>query len=142
MPGAKSRGDGAEISGNYNELYVPDAKDVRSKRIADLEMKVAGRIGALLVKKYNNRKWKVNIDLTGGMLVISCDSISNHMGYHIHTRERTMHQLEVKAVMAAGEILERHELSRNKRFDADQFEHLIRDRYDNVITPDSKPEPI
>ena len=53
-----------------------------------------------------------------------------------------MHQLEVKAVMAAGEILERHELSRNKRFDADQFEHLIRDRYDNVITPDSKPEPI
>ena len=65
MPGAKSRGDGAEISGNYNELYVPDAKDVRSKRIADLEMKVAGRIGALLVKKYNNRQWKVNIDLPG-----------------------------------------------------------------------------
>ena len=142
VPGAKNKGDGESITGNFNELYVPDTKDIRAKRIADLEMKIAGRIGSKLVTKYNNRQWKVNIDLAGGMLVISCDSISNHMGYHIHTRGRTIHELEARAVMAAGEILERHALSRNKLFNPDGFEGLIRDAYDNVITSDSAAEPI
>ncbi len=142
VPGAKNRGDGANITGNFNELYLASATDLREKRLAQLELKLAGRIGAKLVAKYNNRQWKVNIDLAGGILVISCDSISNHMGYHIHTRGRTVHQLEARAVMAAGEILERHALSRNKLFNPDGFEGLIRDRYDNVITPDSAAEPI
>jgi hypothetical protein len=142
VPGAKSAGDGSAVTGNFNELYVPEAKDIRAKRIAQLEMAVAGRIGAKLVSKYNNRQWKVNIDLAGGMLIISCDSISNHMGYHIHTRGRTIHELETRSVMAAGEILERHELARSKQFNPDKFEGLIRDRFDNVITPDSAPEPI
>jgi hypothetical protein len=142
VPGAKSKGDGENVTGNFNELYVPEAKDIRSKRIAELEMKVAGRIGAKLVRTYNNRQWKVNIDLTGGMLVISCDSVSNHMGYHIHTRGRTVHELEQRSIMAAGEILERHAMARSKHFNPDKFEGLIRDVYDNVITSDSVPEPI
>jgi len=142
MPGAKSRGDGEAVTGNFNELYVPEAKNVRAAKLAKLEMKVAGRIGALLVRRYNNRQWKVQIDLAGGLLIISCDSISNHKGYHIHTRGRTMHQLEARSVVAAGEILERHDLSRNKLFNPDKVEGLIRDQFDNVITPDSAAEPI
>ena len=142
VPGAKNKGDGSEVTGNFNELYVPEARDIRAKRIAQLEMKVAGRIGAKLVSKYNNRQWKVQIDLKGGMLIISCDSVSNHMGYHIHTRGRTIHELESRSIMAAGEILERHALSRNKQFNPDGFEGLLRDQFDNVITPDSAPEPI
>ncbi len=142
VPGVRNRGDGENVTGNFNELYLESQKDLRSKRIAKLEMKIAGRIGAKLVRKYNNRQWKVQIDLAGGMLIIACDSISNHKGYHIHTRGRTIHQLEARALQAAGEILERHALSRNKIFNPDNFEGLIRDQFDNVITPDSVAEPI
>ena len=141
-PNSRSKGDGENITGNFNELYLASANDLREKRLANLEMKLAGRIGSKLVAKYNNRQWKVNIDLAGGILVISCDSVSNHMGYHIHTRGRTVHELEQRSVMAAGEILERHALTRNKLFNPDGLEGLIRDAYDNVITPDSAPERI
>ena len=142
VPGAKTRGDGEAITGNFNELYVPDAKDIRAAKLAKLEMKIAGRIGALLVSKYNNRQWKVQIDLANGMLIIACDSVSNHKGYHIHTHGRTVHELETRSVAAAGEILERHALSRKRQFNADNLEGLIRDQFDNVITADSKAEPI
>ena len=142
VPGAKNRGDGDAITGNFNEIYIPEPEDFRSKRVAELEMKIAGRIGAKLVQKYNNRQWKVNIDLKGGLLIIACDSVSNTKGYHIHTRGRTIHDLEEQSLKAAGEILERHALSRNKLFNPDNFEGLIRDSHDNVITPDSKAEPI
>lgn len=142
MPGAKSKGDGENITGNFNEVDLAPASDLRERRIAQLEMKVAGRIGALLVRKYNNRQWKVQINLAGGILIIACDSVSNTKGYHIHTRGRTIHELEKRAVAAAGEILERHALSRDKLFNPDKLEGLIRDQFDNVITPDSKAEPI
>ncbi len=139
---SRGKGDGQKINGNFNELYLSPASDLREKRLAKLEMKVAGRIGAKLVAKYNNRQWKVQIDLAGGMLIIGCDSVSNEKGYHIHTRGRTIHQLEQRALEAAGEILERHELARSKLFNPDHYEGLIRDQFDNVITPDSEPEPI
>lgn len=142
VPGAKNKGDGENVTGDFNDVYLAPASDLREKRIAALELKVAGRIGAKLVRKYNNRQWKVQIDLANGMLIIACDSVSNHKGYHIHTRGLTIHQLEARSVQAAGEILERHELSRNKHFNPDHYEGLIRDQFDNVITPDSAAEPI
>ena len=55
---------------------------------------------------------------------------------------RTLHDLEERAVKAGGEILERHQLTRAKLFDADIVETLDRDFMDNVITPDSAAEPI
>ena len=141
-PHDKSKGTGEAITGDYNELYVPEEKHFRTKAVAEKEMQIAGAIGKRLVAKYNNRQWKVQIDLEGGVLIISCDSVSNHKGYHIHTHGRTIHELEERSVQAAGEILERHHLSRLRQFNPDGYEGLIRDQFDNVITPDSAAEPI
>ena len=142
VPGAKNKGNGVDITGNFNELYLALANDLREKHLAKLEMKIAGRIGAKLVARYNNRQWKVIVDLKGGMLIIACDSISNEKGYHIHTRGLSIHELEKRSLQAAGEILERHTLARSKKFNPDNLEGLIRDQFDNVIAPDSAAEPI
>ena len=55
---------------------------------------------------------------------------------------RTLHELGERALQAAGEILERHAVTRSKLFNPDNLEGLIRDQFDNVITPDSAAEPI
>ena len=138
VPGSH-QGTGEGITGNFNEIEVYDADH---ERRAKQEMAIAGAIGAALVKAYNNRQWKVIVDEENQMLVIGCDSISNVKGYHIHMIGRTIHELQERAVAAAGEILERHAVSRSKKFDPDNFETMIRDQFDNVITPDSAAEPI
>ena len=138
VPGSHS-GTGEGITGNFNEIEVYDADH---ERRAKKEMSIASYIGAALVKAYNNRQWKVIVDEENQLLIIGCDSISNVKGYHIHMIGRTIHELQERAVLAAGEILERHAVSRSKQFDPDNFETMIRDQYDNVITPDSAAEPI
>ena len=81
------------------------------------------------------------VDVAGGMMIIGCDSISNYKGYHIHLN-KTIDELEKRAVMAAGEILERHGVSRSKRFDPDIIETLARNAQDEVIAADAEAEPI
>lgn len=136
---SRSKGDGSIITGNFNEIKVVDADH---EEVAKEQMRIAQAVGARLVKAYNNRQWKVIVDIKGGLLIIGCDSISNTKGYHIHMKGVPLNELEDRAVMAAGEILERHNLSRFKLFDPEIVEDLPRDLQDNVIAPDSAPEPI
>ena len=135
----RSKGDGSIITGDFNEIKVVDADH---EEVAKEQLRIARAIGARLVKAYNNRQWKVIVDIKGGMLIIGCDSLSNEKGYHIHMANRTLHDLEEQAVRAAGEILERHDVSRLVGFNPDTIETMPRDVYDNVIGPDSAPEPI
>lgn len=136
---SKNKGDGSVITGDYNKIDIVDADYID---VAKQQYSIAQAIGAKLVAAYNNRQWKVIVDVKNGMLIIACDSVSNDKGYHIHMPGRTLHELQQRAVKAAGEILERHALERSKKFDADKLETLIRDQYGNVLTPDSAPEPI
>ena len=136
---ASHKGDGEGITGDFNEIIIVDGDHIA---VAKEEVRIANAIGKKLVSTYNNRQWKVQIDLKGCMLIIGCDSISNVKGYHIHTIGRTLHDLEDLAVKAAGEILERHNISRHKLFNPDNIEGLVRDQFDNVITPDSAAEQI
>lgn len=133
------KGDATSVNANYNEIEIFDPD---FERRAKKEMSIANTIGAVLVSTYKNRQWKVIVDEENQMLIIGCDSVSNLKGYHIHMMGRTVHDLQEEAVKAAGEILERHQISRSRDYNPDKFETLIRDRYDNVITPDSKAEPI
>ena len=133
------QGTGEGVTRDFNQIEVVDAGfEARAKK----EMTMANAIGAVLVAKYNNREWKVIVDIEGGLLIIGCDSISNEKGYHIHIAGRTIQQLEQRALFAAGEILERHNLARSKGYNIDKFETLARDAHDNVITLDSAAEPI
>jgi hypothetical protein len=138
LPGSHS-GDGLTVTGDFNEFERYDADH---EKVSKEQMRVAQAIGAKLVKHYPNRQWKVIVDLKNCILIIACDSVSNLKGYHIHTIGRTLHDLEELSVKAAGEILERHAITRDKQFNPDNLEGLIRDQFDNVITPDSAAEPI
>jgi hypothetical protein len=124
---------------DYNEILPEDDHSVRK---AKLEAWIARQIGTNLMKIYDQREWKVIVDLENQMLIIGCDSISNHKGYHIKMLHRTIEELQRRAIFAAGEILERHNISRQRKFDPDVLETLPRDRFDNVISTDSKAEPI
>jgi len=137
-PGAQ-QGTGEGVKSDFNTIEIFDADHQRREQY---NMRLAKIIGTALVQKYNNREWKVIADIENGIVIVACDSISNEKGYHIHTAGRTIQQLCEKAVMAAGEILERHELARSKGFNVDHYETLTRDARDNVITPDSVAEPI
>ena len=138
LPSTVKRGP-ETVWGDYNEINPDDSEDERK---AKLEQWIAMRVGSKLMKTYNQREWKVIVDIPNQMLIIACDSISNYKGYHIHMIGRTIDELERRAIMAAGEILERHNVSRSKRFDADILENLPRDSLDNVIAPDAEPEPV
>jgi hypothetical protein len=136
---SRSKGDGSIITGNFNKIVDENSENAF---VAMEEMRIAKAISTRLVRAYNNRQWKINVDIKGGMLIIACDSISNNKGYHIHMKSVPLHELEEKAVRAAGEILERHGLSRLVGFNADTYEDLPRDLQDNVIGPDSMAEAI
>lgn len=125
---------GREITDDFNEISVFELGSVKR---AKLEMWIAKNIGTALVKHYPNRQWGVRVDLEGYMVIVTCDSISLRKGYHIHMLNRSIGQLCDRAKEAAGEILERHGVSRSRKFDADILEALPRDVQDEVVANDS-----
>jgi hypothetical protein len=137
LPGTK-RGP-ETVWADYNEINLDDTMDERK---AKLEQWIAMRIGKKLMEAYNQREWKVMVDVENQMLIVACDSICNFKGYHLHLNKYTMDELEQRAIMAAGEILERHNVSRSRNFNPDHLETLARDAFDSVISADSTPEPV
>ena len=138
--GMGRRGDDDGTLGvDYNTIEPTDTMD---ERRAKVEAWIAKQVGMELMRKYDQREWKVIVDIENQMLIVACDSISNHKGYHIKMLHRTIDELQKCAVEAAGEILERHNIARSRRIDPDVFETAVRDAFDNVITADSAAEPI
>lgn len=130
-----SRGKfGREVEVDYNEINLLESDTTKRAKI---EMWIAKNIGDHIIKTYPNREWGVRVNIEGRLVIITCDSLSSEKGYHIHMQGRTIHQLQAKSLNAAGEILERHGITRNKHIDEDIFETLKRDSGDNVITEDS-----
>jgi len=123
---------------DYNQIEVEDSEDERK---AKLEQWIAKRIGTELMKAYNQREWKVIVDIPGRMVIIGCDSVCNYKGYHIRMEHRSIEEIIQRAKMAAGEILERHNVSRSKRFDAAALDAFARDARDSIIGPDAAAEP-
>jgi hypothetical protein len=125
---------GREITDDFNEISIFELDGVKR---AKLEMWIAKDIGTTLVKHYPNRQWGVRVDLEGKMVIVTCDSVSLTKGYHIHMLNRSIGQLCDRAKQAAGEILERHGVTRSRKFDADIIETLKRDFRDEVVAEDS-----
>lgn len=128
---------GREVTDDFNEISIFELGTVKR---AKLEMWIAKNIGTVLVKHYPNRQWGVRVDLQGQMIIVTCDSVSLTKGYHIHMLNRTIGELSNRAIKAAGEILERHGLTRTRSFDADILETLKRDFQDEVVANDSDAE--
>lgn len=131
--------DDGTLGKDYNTIEPTDTID---ERRAKVEAWIAKQIGTKLMQTYDQREWKVIVDIENQMLIVACDSISNHKGYHIKMLYQTIDELQKRAVMAAGEILERHNVARSRKFNPDTLETLQRDAFDNVVTADSAAEPI
>lgn len=127
------------VHGDYNYVDVMESKDSKT---AKLEMWIAKALGTRLANTYPNRQWGVSVNTEGGTVIILCPSLSTEKGYFLHMKNYNLRRLEERAVIAAGEILERHGLSRNRHFDADILETLDRDIKDQVIATDSAPDPL
>ncbi len=133
MPNGRGK-FGREVTADYNEINYLELDEIKQ---AKLEMWIAKNIGDTLTRCYRNREWGIRVDLEGQIVVITCDSLSAEKGYFMHMAQKNIHDLQEQAKKAAGEILERHGVSRSRGFDADIFETLDRDLRDNVITDDS-----
>lgn len=129
----------SRIITDYNTVEITEGIDAK---IALSEQQIAQRVGTALVAAYDQRQWKVIVNLETQILIVACDSICNFKGYHIHMMGRTIEELVEKAKMGAGEILERHELARTRKFNPEIFDGLDRDSRHSVIAPDSAPEPV
>jgi len=124
---------------DYNTIELSDSADAAT---ATSEQQIARKVGMALMKKYDQRQWKVTVNLETQMLIVGCDSICNYKGYHIHMMGRTIGELVEKALKGAGEILERHNLSRSRKFNPEILNELARDSRHSVIAPDAAAEPI
>ena len=132
-------GMGKEVVDDYNEIHVMELESVKQ---AKLESWMGKAVGTVLMNKYPNRQWGVQVDLEGQMIMIMCPSVSHEKGYYISMVGRCLNDLQTEAIRAAGEILERYNLSRERHFNPDVFETLDRDLSDEVISSDAAPEPI
>ena len=121
---------------DYNTLVLNEEDDIWQ---AKKERMLAQTIGTVLIRKYPGRQWGVQVDLTGGMMNIQCPSLSLEKAYYVSLAGRTVHDLEKRATKAAGQILERYGLSRNKNFDPDIIETLDRNYKDEVVSIDAAP---
>lgn len=122
---------------DYNGVVIGEETQRRER--AQVEFWIAKQLGTSLARVYPNRQWRVNVDSANEIIVVGCDSVSMEKGYHIHMRNRNIHELQQRAIKAAGEILERHNISRRNAFNPEHLETLKRDVRDNVIAPDAAP---
>lgn len=121
---------------DYNAINEQNSHEAA---IAAMEYYYAKAIGTALMRTYRNRNWQVDVDIRNQMVVIGAPDLSKVKGYYLPIRQDTLAKLIDRAKNAAGEILERYNLSRALNVPADSFEMLSRDRRDEVHTRDSAP---
>lgn len=116
--------------------------DNAGTRLEKAESWIARNIGNALEKAYPDRDWRITVDAINGIVMIQAPLIEAEKGYFMHMKNKTIHDLERQAVKAAGEVLERFNLTRNKRWNPEHLEDLTRDARGNAIGPDSNAESI
>jgi hypothetical protein len=126
-----------EITKDYNTIFFHEDDDARTEKI---EMWIAKQLGTALVKAYPGYEWSVHVDAIGGVICVVNPSVSTLKGYHLHMKGDTVQDLQIRAVEAGGEILERYGLRRGK-VDVAAIENLDRiGPHEEAITADSDGE--
>ena len=113
-----------------NLIEVADqATFVQYRRQAEIER----RVGSALMKTYPTRDWYVDSDVYGGVLEVKCSSISMKYGMIVHLHYST-EEVVKRAVKAAGELLERFRLGRQRLNKGTDEGDLQRNAMGEVIT--------
>jgi hypothetical protein len=114
---------------DYNAVNEANSHEAK---LAAMEYYYAKAIGAHLMRRFRNREWVVDVDIRNEMVIIGCPELSKVKGYYLPMRRDTLQVLQERAYRAAGEILERYNVSRALDVDPDSFEMLPRDFRDEV----------
>ena len=114
---------------DMNGVVIGEDKNADTMR---MEYWVAKQLGEAIMAKFQNRQWSVDVDIENQVIVISCPSLSKRMGYKLLFKNRTVKQLVVESMRAAGEILERYGVSRDRIVDPMSLEGFDRDVRDDV----------
>lgn len=128
-------GDKGRVITDFN---APQADETGfSEDHVRFEYWMAKQIGTKLMETYPARQWHVDCDCRNQVIIISCPSVSKTRGYRLHMKRDTMKQLLPRCVKAAGEILERHNVTRGRIIDPQTLDAFERDVQDNVVSPDA-----
>jgi hypothetical protein len=127
----------AQTVRDYNAMDDIGGMNAAEVNLAQYEFYTAQKIGVKLMQAYPQRKWGVAVNASVGSVAVTCPSLHATHGMVIHMAGKNLHDLEVAAVRAAGEILERFGISRQRVFDPLTIENLKRDFRGDAVTADS-----
>ena len=125
---------GREPERDYNEINMFDSETAKQAKI---ESWIAKQVGTKLAEKFPQREWGVKVDVQGQMVIIICETVSLTRGYHIKMGGRTIQELCEFSIEAGAEILERHGITRDRKYNADTTEAMIRDAKGDMIGGDN-----
>jgi len=114
---------------DFNSPQEGESFEEKAKAV---EFWLAKQIGGDLAKVYPNRDWTVDVDSRNQSIVISCPTLSSRMGYRINMRRDTIAELLPRCRRAAGEILERYNVTRGRIVDPLTLEAFPRDARGDV----------
>ena len=129
-------GDKGKPQNHIIDFNAPKAVESHEEQAAALEFWIAKRIGEDLVATYPGRQWNVNVDSRNEIIVICMPTLSKREGYHLHMKRDNIAKLVLRCRKAAGEILERFQMSRSKIIDPYDIDQLPRDIRDDAVTAD------
>ena len=118
------------------DFNAPKPVESHEEKAAAVEFWIAKRIGEDLVAAFPGRQWNVNVDTRNAIIIICMPTLSKREGYHLHMTRDNIAQLLPRCRRAAGEILERFQMSRSKIIDPYDIDQLPRDVRDDAVTSD------
>ena len=118
------------------DFNAPKPVESHEEKAAAVEFWIAKRIGEDLVAAFPGRQWNVNVDTRNEIIIICMPTLSKREGYHLHMKRDNIAQLLPRCRRAAGEILERFQMSRSKIIDPYDIDQLPRDARDDAVTSD------
>ena len=118
------------LSQNVDSLIeVPTAADYRNAR---WQVDIESRLGHALANLYPNRDWYIDANPAQGVVTVKCASISMDYGMVVHLTH-DMFEVERRAKLAAGELLERFRLSRSRQTNGVDNDELKRNIKGEVL---------
>lgn len=94
-----------------SNLVIESEQDIN---YAKIEAWMAQQIGEELVLHYPGYKWAVQVNAPGGVAYIRNMNVDGDKGFIIHLAGKNAHDLQMQAIKAGGEMLERYGLTRGQ----------------------------
>lgn len=91
-------------------LYANADGPSMRQNLVDIEL--AKRMSETLQRHYPGHSWGVHVDSAQGVASIKNFRLSGNWGFVLHLKQFSASEYEKRVVMAAGELLERYNLSR------------------------------